>query len=122
MIKLFSLIALCGALFGAELQPLPYALVVQEIGKGKPVMVEAGSIYCHACKEMGKLLYNEMKLHPEHKIYFVDVSEERDAARAMKIQLIPTQVFYDATGKEIGRHIGGLTTDELKQLLVKYKI
>ena len=122
MIKYFSLLAFCASLFGAELQPLPYALVVQEIGKGKPVMVEAGSIYCHTCKEMGELLYHEMKLNPEHKIYFVDVSDERDAARAMKIQLIPTQVFYDATGKEIGRHIGGLTTDELKQLLAKYKI
>ncbi len=122
MIRYFSLLTLCASLFAAELQPLPYALVKQEIGKGKPVMLEAGSVYCRTCKEMGELLYYEMKRNPNHKIFFVNVSEERDAARALKIQLIPTQIFYNASGKELERHIGGLTPDQLTALLAKYKI
>lgn len=122
MKKSFLFLTLCSALFATELQPLPYALVVQEIGKGKPVMVEAGSTSCSACKEMARILYHEMQLNPEHKIYFVDVGEERGAARAMKIQLIPTQIFYDAKGKELERHIGPLVPSELERLLHKYKI
>lgn len=122
MIKMFSLVALCASLYSVELQPRPYALVKQEIGKGHVVMVEAGSTMCSACKEMGELLYREMKINPKRKIYFVNVGEERDAARAMKIQMIPTQIVYDARGREIDRHIGGFTTEGLKQFLAKHKI
>lgn len=122
MFKLISLVALCASVYSAELQPRPYALVKQEIGRGQVVMVEAGSTRCSSCKEMGALLYSEMEINPKRKIFFVNVGEERDAARDMKIQMIPTQIIYDGSGKEIDRHIGGLTTHALKQLLAKYKI
>lgn len=122
MIKLFSLVALCTSLYSAELQPRPYALVQKEIGKGQTVMIEAGSTMCQSCKEMGELLYREMEINPKRKIFFVNVGEERDAARAMKIQMIPTQIIYDAQGREIDRHIGGFTTDGLKRFLAKHKI
>lgn len=122
MFKLISLVTLCASVYSAELQPRPYALVKQEIGKGQVVMVEAGSTRCSSCKEMGELLYREMEINPKRKIFFVNVGEERDAARDMKIQMIPTQIIYDGSGKEIDRHIGGLTTDALKQLLAKHKI
>lgn len=122
MIKFLSLAALCASLYSAELQPRPYALVKQEIGKGQVVMVEAGSTMCSACKEMGELLYREMEINPKRKIFFVNVGEERDAARTMKIQIIPTQIVYDAQGREIDRHIGGFTTDGLKRFLAKHKI
>jgi thioredoxin 1 len=122
MIKLFSLVALCASLYSAELQPHPYALVKKEIGKGQVVMIEAGSTMCQACKEMGELLYREMQINPNRKIFFVDVGQEREAARAMKIQMIPTQIVYDKNGKEIDRHIGGFTTEGLKRFLAKHKI
>jgi len=122
MIKFISLLTLCGYLLAAELQPRPYALVKQEIGKGQVVMIEAGSTMCQACKEMGELLYREMEINPKRKIFFVNVGEERDAARAMKIQMIPTQIVYDPQGREIDRHIGGFTTDGLKRFLTKHKI
>ncbi|MDD5118011.1 MAG: thioredoxin family protein [Sulfuricurvum sp.] len=122
MFKFISLLTLCASLFSAELQPRPYALVLQEIGKGQTVMVETGSTKCSACKEMGELLYREMELNPKRKIFFVNVGEERSAARAMKIQMIPTQIVYDWQGREIDRHIGGFTTEALKQFLAKHKI
>lgn len=122
MIKLISLVALCASLYSAELEPRPYALVKQEIGRGQTVMVEVGSTMCQACKEMGELLYREMEINPKRKIFFVNVGEERGAAPAMKIQMIPTQIVYDAQGREIDRHIGGFTTEELKQFLAKHNI
>lgn len=122
MFKFISLVALCASVYSAELQPRPYALVKQEIGKGQTVMIEAGSTKCRACKEMGELLYREMELNPKRKIFFVDVGRERDAARAMKIQMIPTQIVYDKNGKEIDRHIGGFTTPGLKAFLARHNI
>ncbi|DAB38933.1 MAG: hypothetical protein A2023_01940 [Sulfuricurvum sp. GWF2_44_89] len=121
--KFFALLAtLSLSLLAAELQPHPYAIVKKEIGKGQVVMVEAGSTMCQACKEMAELLYAEKQIDPKRKIFFVNVGEERDAARALKIQMIPTQIVYDAQGREIDRHIGGFTTDGLKRFLAKHKI
>lgn len=121
--KIFALLAtLTLSLFAAELQPHPYAIVKKEIGKGQVVMVEAGSTMCQACKEMGELLYTEKQIDPKRKIFFVNVGKERDAARALKIQMIPTQIVYDPQGREIDRHIGGFTTDGLKRFLTKHKI
>jgi thioredoxin 1 len=121
--KLFALLAtLSLSLLATELQPRPYALVKSEIGKGQTVMLEVGSTKCQTCKDMGELLYTEMELKPERKIFFVNVGEERDVARALQIQMIPTQIVYDPSGKEIDRHIGGFTTDGLKRFLVKHKI
>lgn len=122
MFKFISLVALCASVHCSELQPHPYALVKQEIGRGQTVMIEAGSTMCSACKEMGELLYREKQINPDRKIFFVNVGEERDAARAMKIQMIPTQIVYDPQGHEIDRHIGGFTTDALKKFLAKHKI
>jgi thioredoxin 1 len=121
--KLFALLAtLSLSLLSAELQPHPYAIVKKEIGKGQAVMLEVGSTQCQTCKDMGELLYTEMELNPKRKIFFINVGEERDAARALQIQMIPTQIVYDPSGKEIDRHIGGFTTDELKKFLAKHKI
>lgn len=122
MLKLALPALFAASLFSTELQPLPYRIVKQEIGKGDTVMIEAGSTRCQACKEMAQLLYREKQINPKRKIFFVNVAEERDAARAMKIQMIPTQIVYDPQGREIDRHIGGFTTDALKQFLAKHKI
>lgn len=109
-------------LFSNELPSTPYALVIKEIGNGKPIMIEAGSTRCYACQEMGKLLYNRMRQRPESKIFFVDVSRDREAAQALKIQMIPTQIFYDAKGQEIERHIGGMSAEELEVFFSKHGI
>jgi len=121
--KFFALLTtLSLSLLAAELQPHPYSIVKKEIGRGQVVMVEAGSTMCQACKEMGQLLYREKQIDPKRKIFFVNVGEERDTARALKIQMIPTQIVYDAQGREIDRHIGGFTTEGLKRFLAKHKI
>ncbi len=109
-------------LFSNELNSTPYALVVKEIAKGKPVMIEVGSTRCYACQEMGKLLYDRILKKPESKIFFVDIGKEREAAKAFKVQMIPTQIFYDAQGKEVERHIGAMSAEELEAFLFKHGI
>ena len=41
--------------------------------------------------------------------------------RQYKIVLIPTQVFFDASGKEVDRHIGALTKEEVIKKLKELK-
>jgi len=42
---------------------------------------------------------------------FVNVKENPEEAKKYAIQVIPTQIFYGADGKELYRHIGVFRTD-----------
>ena len=47
------------------------------------------------------------------QVDFIDVFERPEAADAYKIALIPTQIFFDGTGKEIFRHQGYFSHDDI---------
>jgi thioredoxin 1 len=51
-------------------------------------------------------------------VEFIDVWKNPDAARPYKIKLIPTQIFYDAKGKERFRHQGFFSKEDI---LAKWK-
>lgn len=74
---------------------------------GKVTMVDIGAKKCIPCKMMAPIL---AELENEYKdkaaIVFIDVWENPDAGKPFAIQLIPTQIFYDANGKEVLRHEG----------------
>jgi thioredoxin 1 len=40
------------------------------------------------------------------RILIIDVYKYQDLAREYRVQLIPTLVFLDKTGKEVFRHVG----------------
>lgn len=67
---------------------------------GVPVIIDFGADSCIPCKEMAPVL---VALHGELKgkaiIRFVDVWKYRDLAEGIPLQVIPTQVFFDAMGK-----------------------
>ena len=95
--------------------------MIESIGKGKPSFVEVGSDSCHSCKVMSRLLYKTTQKYPEYNIYFINVKKERDAALDLKIMMIPTQIIYDKNGKEVYRHIGLLSDEELAKLFITYQ-
>jgi len=98
-----------------------YKYVEASIGKGKSYFLEVGSDSCHSCKIMGSILYRVKQVHPEYNIHFINVKKERKVAYKLKVMMIPTQIIYDKYGKEVYRHIGVLTADELAKLLEIYK-
>ncbi len=67
---------------------------------GVPVVIDFGADSCIPCKEMAPVL---VELHAELKgkaiIRFVDVWKYRELAAGIPLQVIPTQVFFDADGK-----------------------
>ena len=54
-----------------------------------------------------------------HPSFFIDVWEHKDQARRFGIQSIPTQIFYDAGGKEVYRHIGFMDKKQIVEILEK---
>jgi thioredoxin 1 len=74
---------------------------------GKVTMVDIGAKECIPCKMMIPIME---ELENEYKdraaIVFIDVWENRGAGQKYGIKIIPTQIFYDAKGKEMLRHEG----------------
>ncbi len=90
--------------------------------KGKPALYEFGAKYCIPCKEMQKVM---AELKPQYgdqvELRMVYSDEERPLFEQYKIMLSPTQVFLDASGQEVDRHIGALPKDEVVKKLKELK-
>jgi thioredoxin 1 len=98
--------AWCVAAWGAEATKLPK-------------LVDLGADKCIPCKMMAPILA-ELKTNyvGQLDVEFIDVWKKPDAAKPYKIKLIPTQIFYDAKGKERFRHQGFFSKEDI---LAKWK-
>ncbi len=87
--------------------------------KGLPKLLDLGAGKCIPCKMMAPIL-EELKKEYAGKleVEFIDVWKNPDAGKQYEIEVIPTQIFYDATGKELFRHIGFFAKDDI---LAKWK-
>ena len=81
---------------------------------GLPRLVDLGSKSCIPCKMMAPILEDLTKEYAGRlAVEFIDVNENRDAARQYGIKLIPTQIFFDASGKEVWRHEGFISKEDI---------
>jgi len=72
-----------------------------------PRLLDLGADKCIPCKKMAPILA-ELKSNyvGQLEVEFIDVWKNPAAAKLYKVRLIPTQIFYDANGKELFRHEG----------------
>ncbi|MGQ9650107.1 MAG: thioredoxin family protein [Phycisphaerae bacterium] len=76
-------------------------------GKKLPRLVDLGAGKCIPCKQMAPILESLKKEYAGRlEVEFIDVWENPQAGHRYRIRMIPTQIFYDATGKELFRHEG----------------
>ena len=76
---------------------------------GLVTMVDLGAHKCIPCKMMAPIIAELQKEYGGRaSIIFIDVWEHGEQARRFGISAIPTQIFYDKEGKEVGRHVGFL--------------
>ena len=74
---------------------------------GKPVLVDFGSNKCIPCRQLRPILKEvAQELSEEAHVLIIDVFEYRVLAREYRIQLIPTLVFFNRSGKEVFRRSG----------------
>jgi len=79
-----------------------------------PRLVDLGANTCIPCKMMAPIL-EELSSEYEGRLRVdvIDVRENPDAARQTGIRVIPTQIFYDASGKELSRHEGFMSKEDI---------
>jgi thioredoxin 1 len=91
---------------------------INDSTKFKIEFVELGSVNCVPCKKMQPVMKNiEAKYKGLVKVTFYDVWKETKKSEEYGIDLIPTQVFKDAAGKEIFRHQGFFAEEEIDKFL-----
>jgi len=132
--KILLVLAVSFTAMVAEVPPIkftPYKTAIKQIGKGKPVMLEVGAESCVNCKEMNRILAPIVARHPDYRIYdillkppavnILDPRPQVSIADKLNVRAIPVQIFYDASGKEVYRHIGILNENQLNTIFKKLK-
>jgi thioredoxin 1 len=86
----------------------------QLVSKELPRLLDLGSDQCIPCKMMAPVL-EELKTEYAGKLQvdFIDVWKDPEQAGIYDIKLIPTQIFYDASGKELFRHEGFYSKEDI---------
>ena len=84
-----------------------------------PRLVDLGAGKCIPCKKMAPILEELKKEYAGRiEVEFIGVWKNPDAGKAYGVEMIPTQIIYDATGKELDRHTGFFGREDI---LAKWK-
>jgi thioredoxin 1 len=84
-----------------------------------PKLVDLGAGKCIPCKAMAPILKDlKAEYAGRMDVEFIDVWKDPKPGKAYKIKLIPTQIFFDASGKERFRHEGFFGKEDI---LAKWK-
>lgn len=83
---------------------------------GIPRLLDLGSKSCIPCREMAPILEElRREYEGQFRVDFVDVwlPENEAEARRYNIRLIPTQIFFDGQGRELFRHEGFYSKEDI---------
>ena len=123
--KLIIVIVLIAAIAGVatvrkthKSQSVPVAADVNKpsatISGNLPRLLDLGATKCIPCKMMAPILEGLKKEYKSRlEVVFIDVWENPDEAKKSGIRVIPTQIFYDASGKELYRHEGFFSKEDI---------
>jgi thioredoxin 1 len=105
---ILAVVLILTAIFAwAEIPSASATAINQSLTSGKPTVIDLGARTCIPCKKMAPILES---LSSEYRgkagVLFIDVREDQAAAQKFRVQMIPTQIFFDARGKEVKRHVG----------------
>lgn len=79
-----------------------------------PRLVDLGAEKCIPCKMMAPILADLQRDYASHfTTEFIDVWKNPEAGKSYGVEMIPTQIFYDAEGEERFRHVGFLGKEDI---------
>ena len=111
-LKIIIVVTLAGLVVAAialknRNKPAPATPVATATAGSLPKMLDLGAGKCIPCKMMAPILAElKQEYAGRMNVEFIDVWKNEAAGQAHKIEMIPTQIFFDAEGKEVFRHVG----------------
>lgn len=104
----------CSGIAHAELPSATGSAVSKALASGKPTLIDIGARTCRQCKNMAPILETlAAEYRGRASVLFIDAHQDPESAGKFRVQMIPTQIFFDGRGKEVKRHIGALEKAEL---------
>jgi len=90
------------------------------VKSGKPLLVDFGANNCVPCRQLRPILKDLAKEQSgKAEILIIDVYKFKSLAAEHKIQVVPTLIFFDKTGKEVYRHMGAWDKDSIVKKLTE---
>jgi thioredoxin 1 len=81
---------------------------------GLPRLVDLGGRQCKVCMEMAPILEQlAADFAGRLEVDFFDVWAAPEVGKSFGIRLIPTQIFFDAEGRELFRHEGFMSRQDI---------
>jgi thioredoxin 1 len=96
--------------------PLQAASITPDVvaGPSLPRILDLGATQCIPCKMMAPILEELKKEYAgKMQVDFIDVWKDETAGDKYAIKGIPTQIFFDASGKELYRHEGFMPKEDI---------
>ena len=85
---------------------------------GMVTMVDLGADSCMPCRMMAPVLDKVAREYRDRAaVVFIDLGRHPEQSARFGVRAIPTQIFYDKTGQEIGRHEGYMDRAAVAQAL-----
>ena len=79
-----------------------------------PRLVDLGADKCIPCKAMAPILDELKKTYAGPlQVDFIDVWKNQGAGEQYGIRVIPTQIFFGPDGKELARHEGFMSREDI---------
>jgi thioredoxin 1 len=126
LFKPFLIAALTTLALISTVNPLVAAEKSANSGPGAnalPLLVDVGADKCIPCIMMAPILE---ELKKEYKgsldVVFVDAWKKPEEANKYRVRMIPTQIFYNASGKELYRHSGFMSKEDILSKLGELNI
>ena len=88
--------------------------------KGVVTLLDLGAETCMACKKMEPIIQKLEKVYEgKAAIVYIDVWKHTDQAERFGVTAVPAQIFFDKEGKEVYRHVGLMSEEEIVAQLKK---
>jgi thioredoxin 1 len=95
---------------------LPGSALADSLGNGRPTLVDFGAEWCPPCQQQAPVLDEVVELYRDKaNIVYIDTEQYGSIADSYGIKSIPTQIFFDANGKEVSRHLGFYPLEEIRR-------
>jgi len=119
--KLLLILVLTIGTFAYDFGAVPKVNLV-DIPKGQRLMIQFGKTKCIWCEHMAPYLKEIKEKYPEVPIYYINTDKDMLGGINAEVEVLPTSIFWDEEGNEIGRYEGYLLPEQIMELLKKYGV